>query len=546
MDSLNFLETLFMPQPRFYQLIQESRQPAMLIRLSDLSYLGNNALCNALLNCSEEVIEASEFYCDLLSQLRKPLELELEFFNCEVVFGNQIILVSAEIREGYLILYLQEKYSLNLPSHHLVNILDSLGAYVYCKDLNYRYTYVNEMVGKLFGKDSRSLIGTSDSEQFDNSSVKIIRNNIDSLVIKNKQSIEKEEVLFIPNLNEVRTFLSVKKPLIGNNNKVVGLFGISTDITHYKAIEQKLNTILDNVSAYIYIRDTKHRFSYANKMAQNLFQLSMKEIDGKTPIDLLGEVNGKEFQRLDLELFKTKKTVEGIEQFITEGKTYYYWTVKAPLFDDEGNIVSLIGMSTDITEQKTLEVELERTNTQLNTKIEEITKLQATLWEQATQDPLTNLFNRRYFNEISHKEILKSSRNGNPLALLLLDADYFKRINDKFGHEVGDKVLIKLAQIMIEQCRRSDIVCRFGGEEFVILMPAATQITAIERAEKIRLCYQEEITKLLKGHTATLSIGIAMWNKELLDLEGLTKAADQAMYQAKNSGRNQVIVYNAD
>ena len=535
-----------MPQPRFYQLIQESRQPAMLIRLSDLSFLGNNTLCNELLSSSEEIIEASEFYCDLLSQLRKPLELGLSFFNSEVISDNRIILLSAEIREDYLILYLQEKYSLNLPSHHLVNILDSLGAYVYCKDLNYRYTYANEMVGKLFGQNNRSLIGTLDCDNFDPSSVKTIRDNADRLVIENKQLIQKEEVLFIPNLNEVRTFLSVKQPLIGNNNKVVGLFGISTDITHYKAIEQKLNTILNNVSAYIYIRDTKHRFTYANKMSQNLFQLSMKEINGKTPVDLLGNFNGKEFQRLDLELFKTKKKVEGVEQFITEGKTYYYWTVKAPLFNDEGNIVSLIGMSIDITEQKTLEVELEKTNAKLNTKIDEITQLQATLWEQATQDPLTNLFNRRYFNEISNKEIIKYNRNENPLALLLLDADYFKKVNDVFGHEVGDKVLIKLSQIMIEQCRRSDIVCRFGGEEFVILMPAANQTTAIERAEKIRLCYQEEITKLLKGHTATLSIGIAMWNKELVDLEGLTKAADQAMYQAKNSGRNQVIVYSAD
>jgi len=175
-----------MPQPRFYQLIQESRQPAMLIRLSDLSFLGNNTLCNELLSSSEEVIEASEFYCDLLSQLRKPLELGLSFFNSEVISDNRIILLSAEIREDYLILYLQEKYSLNLPSHHLVNILDSLGAYVYCKDLNYRYTYANEMVGKLFGQNNRSLIGTLDCDNFDPSSVKTIRDNADRLVIENK------------------------------------------------------------------------------------------------------------------------------------------------------------------------------------------------------------------------------------------------------------------------------------------------------------------------------------------------------------------------
>ena len=126
----------------------------------------------------------------------------------------------------------------------------------------------------------------------------------------------------------------------------------------------------------------------------------------------------------------------------------------------------------------------------------------------------------------------------------MIDADYFKKINDQFGHDTGDKVLIKLSQIMIDQCRRTDIVCRFGGEEFVILMPEASQETAFDRAEKIRTCYKEEITEMLSS-SSTISIGIAMWNKSLADLEGLTKAADQAMYQAKNNGRNQVIIYNS-
>ncbi len=96
---------------------------------------------------------------------------------------------------------------------------------------------------------------------------------------------------------------------------------------------------------------------------------------------------------------------------------------------------------------------------------------------------------------------------------------------------------------MQEKCRQSDIVCRFGGEEFVILMPEIDQKVALERAESVRLGYQEEVTAMLSGHNSTVSIGLAMWNQELHNLEGLTKAADQAMYQAKNSGRNQVCIY---
>ena len=202
-------------------------------------------------------------------------------------------------------------------------------------------------------------------------------------------------------------------------------------------------------------------------------------------------------------------------------------------------------MSTDITEQKKLEQQLENSNTLLKLKIDEITLLQSTLWEQATQDPLTQLFNRRYFNEIANKEIIKTARNKKPMALLLLDADYFKKVNDNFGHAMGDKVLVKFAQIMMDECRRTDIVCRYGGEEFVILMPEASQDIAVGRAEKIRENYQKEITSIL-NNTSTVSIGIAMWDDNLVDLEGLTKAADQAMYQAKNNGRNQVVVYNEE
>ena len=321
------------------------------------------------------------------------------------------------------------------------------------------------------------------------------------------------------------------------------MFGISTDISQYKETEKKLNTILDNVPVYIYIKDLDQRFTYVNKMAQKLFDRPIEEIIGKSARDLIGESKSKEYDYLDYQLLKTQKTVEGIEKLSLDNKTFHYWTVKAPLFDDEGNLTSLIGMSTDITENIELEKGYKEANRALKDKIEEITKLQETLWEQATQDPLTQLFNRRYFNENSNKEIQKAERSKKPLALLLLDADYFKDVNDRFGHDIGDQVLIKLSKIMIGECRRTDIICRYGGEEFVILMPETNTNIAFDRAEKIRLRYQKEVSEFLKT-PSTISIGIAMWDKSLETLEEFTKAADKAMYQAKENGRNQVVVYN--
>jgi diguanylate cyclase (GGDEF)-like protein/PAS domain S-box-containing protein len=534
------------------QLIKESQQPALLVSSDDFSILASNTLCTELLGVDSNSLASSDFFKQFKKSTLKLLTQSLSFFNSEFVLEQRIILVIGEIRDNTLLVYLQEKHSLNMPSRHLIKILDDLGAYVYCKDLHYNYSYANKMVCDLFSRTNKAIIGHPDSEFFDTQTADNIRNLSDALVIEQGESIEQEEVNYISNDDAYRTFLSVKKPLIGDNNKVVGLFGISTDISHYKDIEKKirlselkLNTILDNVAAYIYIRDDKHRFTYTNKMTQQLFQKSNSEIEGKTPVDLLGEINGTEFERLDIDLYRTKKVIEGIEKFIAGEETFYYWTVKAPLFDDAGNVSGLIGMSTDITEQKELEQQLEKSNDLLQSKIDEISLLQATLWEQATQDPLTKLFNRRYFNEVAHTEIIKSERNKKSMALLLLDADYFKKVNDDFGHSIGDKVLVKFSDVMLAQCRRTDIVCRFGGEEFVILMPDVSQEIALERAEKIRIAYQEEITTLL-GRPTTVSIGIAMWNKNLINLEGLTKAADQAMYNAKLNGRNQVSIYSAD
>ena len=525
------------------QLIEQSSQPAFLINLKNNELIVNNIHCLEILKLKNESIAENSLYLQICQKASLLANKNLTFFNYEIFNEDRILLVMSEVRDQYLIIYLQEKIIYNMPSDNVINILDSLGAQVYCKDINYNYTYANKKVGELFGQDQKSLIGTSDDDNFDQGSVRKIREEIDTIAEGKVKKIGKEETFFIKNINESKTFLSVKKPLYGKHKKIIGMFGISTDISQYKETEKKLNTILDNVPVYIYIKDLDQRFTYVNKMAQKLFDRPIEEIIGKSARDLIGESKSKEYDYLDYQLLKTQKTVEGIEKLSLDNKTFHYWTVKAPLFDDEGNLTSLIGMSTDITENIELEKGYKEANRALKDKIEEITKLQETLWEQATQDPLTQLFNRRYFNENSNKEIQKAERSKKPLALLLLDADYFKDVNDRFGHDIGDQVLIKLSKIMIGECRRTDIICRYGGEEFVILMPETNTNIAFDRAEKIRLRYQKEVSEFLKT-PSTISIGIAMWDKSLETLEEFTKTADQAMYQAKENGRNQVVVYN--
>lgn len=442
-----------------------------------------------------------------------------------------------------------------LSTEQLLQILNSLGAYVYLKDKNFRYTYVNQLVAELFHRPIEDIIGLDDEDLFGQETAENLVRNADSQVINEGKELEAEEVNYIPEQDSYRTYLSVKKPLLGPQGSVDGLIGISTDITRYKEIErkirlseQKLNTVLDNVGAHIYIRDLDSNFLYVNKLTADLFGKQYDEIVGQPLEQVIGEQAAEEFRQLDNELFASKDKVEGVETFSgDDGELFYYWTVKVPLYDDEGNITSFIGISSDITAQKKLEVELAESNARLEEKIQEITHLQTTLWEQATRDPLTQLYNRRYFNDYARKEISRIKRSHQPMALIMIDADHFKKVNDNLGHDMGDQALIHLADIMISHCRESDIVCRFGGEEFLIMMPGVNVDSAITRAEEIRQAYQSSSPKILAGTESTISAGIALWSSRMTTLEDLTKAADQALYSAKKNGRNRVeVATNSD
>jgi diguanylate cyclase (GGDEF)-like protein len=162
----------------------------------------------------------------------------------------------------------------------------------------------------------------------------------------------------------------------------------------------------------------------------------------------------------------------------------------------------------------------------------------------ANLDPLTNLFNRRYFYELAINEIVRSNRYNNPLSLLMIDIDHFKTINDQFGHQIGDEVLQWMTGKIKEMLRDVDITARYGGEEFIILLPETDRKNAKIAAERLRLFFVQ--TPFHKSDPAihiTLSIGMAVLrNNEKLD--NFINRCDQALYQAKNNGRNCISEIN--
>ncbi len=197
----------------------------------------------------------------------------------------------------------------------------------------------------------------------------------------------------------------------------------------------------------------------------------------------------------------------------------------------------------ELTERRQAEASLRQANERLQVQLATIEALQASLREQAIRDPLTGLFNRRYLQEALEQELARAARENHPVCLVMIDIDRFKRLNDEHGHAAGDGVLQALARLLETHTRRSDIVCRYGGEEILVVLPGLTADGAQRRAEEWRerfagLSFESGGRRL----AATFSAGLAAFPEHGRASEAVMAAADRALYLAKASGRNRVVV----
>jgi diguanylate cyclase (GGDEF)-like protein len=186
--------------------------------------------------------------------------------------------------------------------------------------------------------------------------------------------------------------------------------------------------------------------------------------------------------------------------------------------------------------------ELLRARQQLSVGLDEIRTLQSRLSDMANRDSLTGLFNRRFFSDTLERELLRCKREGRPLCCMLMDLDHFKRINDTWGHQAGDEVLCAVAKLLSEHARRSDLICRYGGEEFLLLQFDITPEVALERAETLRRKV-EALRFQWAGVSAqmTTSVGISHYPRNVETGVELIRQADLALYAAKAAGRNRCV-----
>lgn len=416
---------------------------------------------------------------------------------------------------------------LELELQRLKTVVNEVGTYIYTKDLEGKYTFANNLVLELFEASLDEVIGKDDSAFFNLELSNEIKKN-DEEVLKYGKTIEKEETNVIKTTGELRVYWIVKKPLYDDSKNIIGMSGIAYDITDRKKLEkqlqeqkQLLNTVLDNVDAYIYMKDDNRTFRYVNSKVAKLFGAEPENIIGKRDIEVMPEEVANEFWEMDKKVFDSQKTLSQEELFYDDsGNERHYWSVKLPYKMNETSN-TLIGLSTDITELQLLKEELR---------------------VQAITDYLTGAYNRRHFVKECVNEFKRAKRHGLSLSIMILDIDWFKTINDSFGHIEGDKVLIAISKMCMNLKRSEDVFARIGGEEFAFLLPHTNLEEAKEFALRIQKFNKENVIECeaTKHRDITFSMGISSLQYEDSEYEEILSRADTALYSAKNSGRDRI------
>lgn len=233
----------------------------------------------------------------------------------------------------------------------------------------------------------------------------------------------------------------------------------------------------------------------------------------------------------------------GVTQWVTF-TTLFGFTSGLTYYINQGTKSALALAWKEIEQRKQAEQSLKAANEELHLRVFEVQRLQAELHEQTIHDPLTGLYNRRYLRDALARQIMQAKRANSTLTFVMADIDHFKFVNDSYGHQAGDEVLVQVASLLKKHARGSDIACRYGGEEFLLVFPGTSLELAHKRAEEIQQnCAALSIQHEGKNIAVMLSFGVAAYPDHGQQWEQIIVKADKALYQSKCNGRNQVTVF---
>ncbi len=464
--------------------------------------------------------------------------------------------------------------------HLLSTLLDNIPDSVYFKDTASRFTRINKAMARWLNvSDPAHAAGKADADFFSDEHAQEARRDELEIMRSGRPIIAKEERERW--LDRPETWVTTSKlPLHDAHGHLVGTFGISRDITVRKRSEEALEEANSKLTGWVGELESRNRESVLLTEMGELLQTSINEEEAQ---NIIRNFASRLFQHRSGALCIIKASRNSAETVAAWGEIasseelfnpHQCWALRrgrlhhagrAELrincahirsgFDGDylcvpmvaqGEALGILHLSSesldhDFTEfeQRLAGLVAERIGVALANL-----KLREALRAQSIRDPLTGLFNRRYMEESLDRELRRAERNHKSVGVIMIDLDHFKSFNDTFGHDAGDLVLREFGNLLRARTRKEDIACRYGGEEFILVLPEATLEDTYRRAEELR-----EATKHLDIHfeakslgAVTSSMGVAVFPEHSAGAIDLVRAADTALYQAKTSGRDRVVL----
>lgn len=317
-----------------------------------------------------------------------------------------------------------------------------------------------------------------------------------------------------------------------------------------RSSEEHFRLLAENMADIVWRTDAQMRFTYVNSADQRMRGFAREEVVGTHVLDNLTPP-GQDI--LEAVLRKHRETKMSASKGLAlkyevpmrhkNGGEVWIEMSSVPIYESDSNIKGYQGVGRNVSGRRQHEAQLLQSHQQLENQLHKVAEEKSTLQELATRDPLTGLYNRRFLDAALPREVARSERDGKQLAVIMMDLDHFKEVNDQYSHAAGDEVLVTLAELLKKGARESDLICRYGGEEFVAIMPSMSADQALERVESWRK--QLEDTLVVYGDfkiSITLSAGIAVFPVHGNTPGLLLTGADKMLYKSKEEGRNRISV----
>ncbi len=512
----------------------------------------NQTLCNLLGYTHEELLELSyrdvthpddfardaEAFEAVVAGHLPTYSTEKRYMRSDgrVIWVNLILspVKDAEERTKYLLSIVKDiseqkaaERALRASERKYRTLVDNLPQRIFLKDAESRYVSCNRYYAEDLGLEPDAIRGRTDYDFFPSELADQYRAD-DRKVVRSGEGVEVEE-RYVSNGKEI-FIRTVKSPVRDEQGAVAGVLGIIWDITERRRIEDRLRqsaAVFESTAEGVIITDGEGRITAVNKAFTHITGYSEGEALGRNPAFLQSGRHDPEFYEAMWDALRERGQWQGeVWNRRKDGDIYPQWMTISTVRNDAGDVVFYVGVFSDITAIK-------RSQERLN--------------YIAHHDPLTELPNRLLFTDRLEHAIHRARRDGSQLAVLFMDLDRFKNINDSLGHPIGDQLLQAVAQRLRENVREEDTLARLGGDEFTLLMEGiASPKDAAVLARKLLRAFEAPFE--VRGHRLHLgvSIGLSTFPGDGEDAPAVVKNADAAMYRAKESGRNTYQFYTSE